>query len=409
MKRFDVVIFGATSFVGKLVFQHFLDNYRDRPDVKWAIAGRSQSKLDALKANAKPDARDVPVLIADAQDLEQLKRMCEQARVVISTAGPFALYGDKLVQACAETGTDYCDITGETLWVAEMMKRHEQAARQTGARLVSFCGFDSIPSDLGVHVLQSEAVRRFGSPCSQVRLRVFHARGNPPGGTYATAMEFIGKAAKDKTVRDDLANPYLLCPSEPAFHVKQNEAHWPTWDADFKQWTAAFVMAGINTRVVHRSNALLAGRYGRDFKYEEAILVGRSWWGFTGAWLVTGLMVGFVALAAMPVTRRLLQRFVVPKPGEGSSLKSLRQCTFDVRLTGETERGSKVKVRLSGAGDPACYATSRMLAESGVCLALDIGKETHPGGFWTPATLMSDKLVERINRHGQMRFEVLPG
>ena len=407
MKPFDVVIFGATSFVGKLVVQHFLEVHGVGRSVSWAMAGRSLSKLQALKTSYGPAAADVPILIADADDLDQLKRMCEKTKVVITTAGPFVLYGEKLVQACAETGTDYGDITGETLWVAEMIKRHEKTAQQTGARLVNFCGFDSIPSDMGLHFLQTESLRRFKAPCIQARLRVFHARGNPPGGTYATAIDFIGKAAKDKAYRDAMADPYLLCPPGHGLTQAQNEAYLPMFDKDFKQWTAAFVMAGINTRVVHRSHALLGQRYGAQFKYEEAILVGPSVFGLVGAYVVTGVMLTFVALAASSWTRPVLQRFLVPKPGQGSNLKSLQKCSFDVRLTGETAKGETVQVRLAGKGDPACYATSRMLAESGICLAQDISKADKPGGFWTTASIFSEKLIDRLNRHGQMRFEVL--
>lgn len=407
MKPFDVVIFGATSFVGKLVVQHFLEVHGVGRSVSWAVAGRSLAKLQALKNSYGPAAADVPILIADADDLDQLKQMCAKTKVVITTAGPFVLYGEKLVQACAETGTDYGDITGETLWVAEMIKRHEKTAQLTGARLVNFCGFDSIPSDMGLHFLQTESLRRFKAPCIQARLRVFHARGNPPGGTYATAIDFIGKAAKDKAYRDALADPYLLCPPGHGLTQVQNEAYLPTFDKDFKQWTAAFVMAGINTRVVHRSHALLGQRYGAQFKYEEAILVGPSVFGLVGAYVVTGVMLTFVALAASSWTRPVLQRFLVPKPGQGSNLKSLQKCSFDVRLTGETAKGETVHVRLAGKGDPACYATSRMLAESGICLAQDISKADKPGGFWTTASIFSDKLIDRLNRHGQMRFEVL--
>ena len=407
MNRFDVVIFGATSFVGKLVVQHFLDVHGLGQSVSWAIAGRSRSKLEELRKSYGPSAEAIPILIADADNLGELKTMCEQTKVVITTAGPYALYGEKLIQACAETGTDYCDITGETLWVAKMMKRYEKTAQQTGARLVNFCGFDSIPSDMGVHFLQNESIRRFGAPCTKVRMRIFHARGNPPGGTYATALDLISKAVKNKAYRAALANPYLLCPPDHGVAEIQNEAYLPIFDADFKQWTAAFVMASVNTRVVHRSNALSGHRYGVRFKYEEAILVGRSAVGFIGAYVVTGVMLTFVALAALPLTRDLLKRFVLPKPGEGSNLKSLAKCDFDIRFTGETELGEKVGIRLTGKGDPACYATSRMLAESGICLAKDVSKAEKPGGFWTTSSIFSDNLIDRIHRHGQMKFEVL--
>ncbi|MDO9235296.1 MAG: saccharopine dehydrogenase NADP-binding domain-containing protein [Aquabacterium sp.] len=407
MSAFDIVIFGATSFVGKLVVKHFLDVHGVGGKVSWAIAGRSKSKMTALRQSYGPAAEKVPILIADANSLTALKAMCLQTKVVITMAGPYVLYGENLLRACAETGTDYCDITGEVPWVAEMMKRYEEVAQQTGARIVNFCGFDSIPSDMGVHYLQREAQRRFGRPCTKVRLRVFHARGNPPGGTYATAMDAIGEASRSKAYRAALADPYLLCPPNHGFKVKQNEAYFPAYDPDFKQWSAAFVMAGINTRVVHRSHALLGKPYGDSFRYEEAILVGPSLIGRIAAYTVTGLMVGFVGLAAMAPTRSLLKRFVLPKPGEGSKLRSLAQCSFDVRLTGETDHNQQIQIRLKGQGDPACFATSRMIAESGMCLARDVAKADKPGGFWTTSSLFGDKLINRLHMHGQMKFEVL--
>ena len=407
MSRFDVVVFGATSFVGRLVAKHILETHGVGQGLSWAIAGRSPARLAALKDSLGGAAADVQVLIADADQLDQLKAMCLQTKVVITTAGPFARYGDKLVQACAETGTDYCDITGEVPWVAEMIKRFEPTAKQSGARIVSFCGFDSIPSDLGVHHLQREAQRRYGATCTNVRMRVFHARGNPPGGTYATVMDAIEEATRSKAFRAALANPYVLCPPGHGFVLKQREARSPAYDADHRQWSAMFVMGGINTRVVHRSHALLGAPYGRAFRYEEAMLVGPGLLGRLAAYAVTLGLVSFVTLAAMPVTRSLLRRFAIPKPGEGSSLKGLSRCSFDIRLTGETDGSEQVRVRLAGQGDPACFATSRMLAESGICLATELSKADAPGGFWTPASLLGDKLIDRLNRYAQMKFDVV--
>lgn len=409
MKQYDVVIYGASSFVGKLVVAHFAQTYGVGQGLSWAIAGRSRDKLAAVQREQGRDADGIPILIADAEDLPALKAMCAQTKVVISMAGPFALYGSKLVQACAETGTDYCDITGEPIWVAEMMQRHEQTAKATGARIISFCGFDSIPSDLGVHLLQQEALRRFGKPCAKARLRVMHARGNPPGGTYASAMDAISKATSDKAYRQAMFNPYLICPPGHGFTARQNNAFLPAFDRTIRQWTAHFVMGNINTRVVHRSNALKGKAYGAVFQYEEAIAVGKGLFGWVGAQMVSLLMLGFVMLAALPITRQLLTRFVLPKPGEGSNLARLAQCNFDVRLIGETDAQQQVQVALKGDGDPACYATSRMIAEAGVCLAMDVDKQACPGGFGTPATVLGDKLIGRLHQNGKMRFSVLPG
>jgi short subunit dehydrogenase-like uncharacterized protein len=408
MKKHDVVIYGATSFVGKLVVEHFAKTYGVGQGLSWAIAGRSHDKLDAVRRAQGQGADAIPILIADAQDLPALKAMCAQAKVVISMAGPFAIHGAKLVQACAETGTDYCDITGEPIWVAEMMQRHEKTAKATGARIISFCGFDSIPSDMGVHLVQQEAMRRFGKPCAQVRMRVMHARGNPPGGTYATAMDAIGKASSDSAYRKAMFDPYLICPQGHGFTAKQSNAFLPAFDPTIKRWTAHFVMGNINTRVVHRSNALKGKAYGAAFRYDEAIVVGPGLLGWVGAQVVSGLMFGFVVLAALPITRQLLARFVLPKPGEGSNLAKLAKCDFEVRLIGETGGREQVQVALRGDGDPACYATSRMIAEAGACLAMDVDKQAAPGGFGTPASVLGDKLIERLRRNGKMQFSVLP-
>ena len=408
MKQYDVVIYGATSFVGKLVFEHFAQTYGVGKELSWAIAGRSQEKLASVKREYGRGTESMPVLIADADDLPALKAMCAQTKVVISMAGPFALYGSKLVQACAETGTDYCDITGEPIWVAEMMQRHEKAAKATGARLISFCGFDSIPSDLGVHLIQKEALRRFGEPCTKVRMRVMHASGNPPGGTYASAVDAISKASRDNGYRKAMFDPYLICPEGHGFVAKQNNAFLPAFDGALRQWTAHFVMGNINTRVVHRSNALKDKAYGATFQYEEAVAIGKGWLGYLAANAVSVVMISFVALAALPITRQLLTRFVLPKPGEGSDLAKLARCRFDVRFIGEVNAQKQVQVALRGNGDPACYATSRMIAEAGVCLALDIDKQAFPGGFGTPAAVFGDKLIERLHRNGQMQFTTLP-
>lgn len=407
MRQFDLIVFGATSFVGKLVVQHILETHGVGRGLSWAIAGRSNTKLNDVLRRHGDAASHVAVLVADANNLDELKAMCVQAKVVITTAGPYSLYGEKLVQACAQTGTDYCDITGEVPWVVEMIARHEKTAQQTGARLVSFCGFDSIPSDMGVYYLQREAQRRFRSACTSVRMRVLYARGNPPGGTYASLVHAISEASHSKTYRAALADPYVLCAPDHEFRVKQNEAYLPTFDSEFEQWSAAFVMAGINTRVVHRSNSLLGNPYGTQFRYEEALLVGRSLPGRVAAYAVTGGLASFVALVATPMTRTLLQRFILPKPGEGSDLNRLAACRYDVRFTGEAVSGEKIHVRVKGQGDPACFATSRMLSEAGICLAHDVSKADKPGGFWTTASLCGDKLIGRLQQHAKMQFDVL--
>jgi short subunit dehydrogenase-like uncharacterized protein len=335
--------------------------------------------------------------------------MCREARVVVSTVGPYALYGEPLVKACVETGTDYCDLTGEVQWIRRMVTRHEAAARASGARIVHCCGFDSIPSDLGVHVLQRGAQRRYGAPLERVRLRVKAMRGGASGGTVASLLNVLKEVGHDKSLRAELANPYSLCVGGDAPATRQPNVAGAVFDKAFGSWVAPFVMAGINTRVVHRSNALTGWRYGREFRYDEAVLMGRGLRGRLGALGTAVGLGGFMVAASIGPLRSLLERFVLPKPGEGPSPEAQRTGFFDLRLHGVTADGKTLRGKVTGDRDPGYGSTARMLLQAAACLASDTPKDALPGGFWTPATAFGDRLVERLEARAGLTFTVEQG
>jgi short subunit dehydrogenase-like uncharacterized protein len=406
--QFDVIVFGATSFVGQILVQYLTDNFNqpNKETLNWAIAGRSQTKLDKVKTQVKQP--DLTTMIADAQDEAAIKTMCAQARVIISTVGPYALFGETLVKVCAESGTDYCDLTGEVQWIDRMLKKYEATAKASGARIVHSSGFDSIPSDMGVYFTQREAKKSLGEYCNNVSMRVKAAKGGASGGTIASIVNVTKEVMKDPKLRKDLINPYLICPPGHDYKVRQFDTKKPTFDKDFNGWTAPFIMAGINTRIVFRSNALMNSAYGTDFKYDEAMLVGKGIKGRLAATaLVAGLGAFFVGAAIRP-SRWVLERFMLPKPGEGPTPKEQLEGYYDIRFKGKTPSGKEIQTKVMGQGDPGYGSTSQMLGQVGVCLALDKELLTDKeGGFWTTSTLLGDRLLERLEKDAQLKFEVL--
>jgi short subunit dehydrogenase-like uncharacterized protein len=329
--------------------------------------------------------------------------------VVASTVGPYALHGSPLVAACAATGTDYCDLTGEVQWVRRMISRHERAARASGARIVHCCGFDSLPSDLGVHVLQREALARFGQPLARVRMRVRTMRGGFSGGTIASLLNVVDEARRDPALRRALADPYVLCPPSRSARPRQPEVRLPQRDPDSGDWAAPFVMAAINTRVVHRSNALGGHAYGKDFEYDEAVSTGPGLKGRAAAAAIAGGLAAGLLAGALPPTRALLQRFVLPAPGEGPSPLAQQQGRWDLRFFGSGPDQAPLALRVTGDRDPGYGSTGKMFGEAAIALASDRGRKRAPGGFWTPASLLGDVLVERLQAHAGVRFELQDG
>jgi short subunit dehydrogenase-like uncharacterized protein len=401
---YDIVVFGATSFVGQILTDYLLKAYGTGKDLKWAIAGRSQAKLNSLKADLGNAGTDLPMLIADAADESALKELCDQTRVVISTVGPYALFGEPLVKVCAETGTDYCDLTGEVQWIRRMVDKYEDTAKSSGARIVHSCGFDSIPSDMGVWFLQQQSEQIFGAPCKDVRMRVKAAKGEFSGGTVASLMNAVKEAAADPALRKEMANPFSICPKDHRSKARQPNLKGAEYDNELGVWLAPFVMSAMNNRIVHRSNALQDARYGKEFTYDEAMIVGRGMKGRLTAYGVTAALGGFVTASAFKPSRWVVEKFV-PQPGEGPSPEAQEAGYYDLRFVGKTEDGKTIKTKVLGDRDPGYGSTSKMLGEAGVCLAFDVADK--PGGIWTPSSLMESKLFDRLTAKAGLSFELL--
>lgn len=408
---YDVVVFGATSFVGQLLTRYLAEYFSAQTEtMRWAIAGRSDTKLAELKRSLGAAGQSLPVIVADAASETQLRALCAQTRVVVSTVGPYALYGEPLIKVCAETGTDYCDLTGETQWIKKMVEKYASAAQQSGARIVHCCGFDSVPSDMGVWFLQQQAMRQWNTPATHVKMRIKTLKGGASGGTVASMINVVQEAAANPSLRKELINPYTLCPKGHGFNARQHYVKSAEFDTDFDAWIAPFVMAAINERVVHRSNALSGNAYGSQFTYDEAVLTGTGFKGRLSALAIVAGLGAFVAGIVIGPIRHLMERFLLPKPGEGPSPEAQLAGRYDLRFFGRTGAGQTVRVKVTGDRDPGYGSTSKMLGQAAISLALDHvehgNKIGRAGGFWTPATMFDGRFIERLTRHAGLRFEL---
>jgi short subunit dehydrogenase-like uncharacterized protein len=407
-RTFDIVLFGATGFTGKLVAEYLL--LHGPRHVKWALAGRSRAKLEAVRdelAALEPRAASLALLVADTNDEASLEDLATAARVVCTTVGPYMKYGRTLASACARHGAHYCDLTGEVPFMRESIDRNDTRARESGARIVHACGYDSIPSDLGVLMVHDHAKRAWGEELAWVKMFAGETSGGVSGGTIATMLELLAAAKRDKAMRRLLGNPYALDPREEggARRPEGSDVRGVRWDEDLRMWTGPFVMASTNTRVVRRSNALLDHAYGRAFRYSEAMSFGPGPKGFAMATAATaGLAAFFLAASAKPM-RELLERTLLPSPGEGPSKAVRDKGFFVVRHIAETTGGRRVQARIEGKSDPGYGESAKMLGESALCLALDEAALPKRAGVLTPATAMGMPLVERL-RAAKMVFDV---
>lgn len=404
---FDLVLMGASGFTGRLVAEYLLLRHGAGAEFKWALAGRNLEKLEAVRRELGEAASELPLLIADSNDRASLDALVAQTRAVCSTVGPYALYGSELVAACAAGGTDYCDLTGEVPWMRQMLDAHEEAAIKSGARLVHCCGFDSIPSDLGVWFLQHQAQRLFGKPMTRIRLGVQSLKGKMSGGTAASMLNIIESSRSDPEVARIAKNPYALCPEEFRKGPRQPYVKGPKFDEDLDAWMAPFVMAAINTRIVHRSHALQGRPWGEEFTYDEAMMTGRGFKGRRRAITWSLALGGFALGASLGPTRKIMQKRVLPKPGEGPSPEEQERGLFKLLLVGRDDEGHEVRVRVTGDRDPGYGSTSKMLGEAAYTLATDVPEGSPPGGFWTPSTAMAEKLIPRLVEHAGLTFELL--
>lgn len=387
--KFDIVVYGATGFTGQLVAEYLAAHYKGDRDLKWAMAGRSHDKLatvrDAIGAPA-----DTPLIVADASDPASLKAMVDQTRSVISTVGPYLLYGSELLATCVASGTDYFDLCGEPPWMRRMIDTHEAAAKSTGARIVFSCGYDSLPFELGVFYAQQEARKLFGAPTNRVKGRVREMRGTFSGGTAASMRALFAAAANDPSLVALLRNPFALTPGFEG--PKQPPGNRPVFDQDLDTWTAPFVMANINTRNVHRSNFLLGFPYGQDFVYDEMMLAGPGEQG--------------EALAKRIATANTSEKMNSggPKPGEGPSKEERENGMYDLLFVAIAPDGKQARAVVKGDRDPGYGSTSKMISECAICLLHDTPDVA--AGIWTPGAAMGHKLIKRLVDHAGLTFGV---
>jgi short subunit dehydrogenase-like uncharacterized protein len=386
--KFDIVVYGATGFTGQLVAEYLAAHYRNDKQLKWAMAGRSLDKLakvrDAIGAPA-----DTPLIVADSSDPASLQAMIDQTKSVVTTVGPYLLYGNELLAACAASGTDYFDLCGEVPWMRRMIDAHRATAERSGARIVFSCGYDSLPFELGVYTCQEAAKKAFGAPVARVKGRVRAMKGTFSGGTAASGKAIFEAAAKDPSLLGLVRDPFALTPDSAG--PKQPPGNRVVFDEDLQTWLTPFFMANINTRNVHRSNMLLGFPYGRDFVYDEMQIAGP---GEEGEAKAKRIMAANNNLASQ----------AVPKPGEGPSKEERETGYYDLLFVGVAPDGRQVRASVKGDRDPGYGSTSKMISECAICLLRDTPDV--PAGFWTPGAAMREALIKRLVDNAGLTFQV---
>lgn len=386
--KFDIVVYGATGFTGQLVAEYLTQHYKSDRTLKWAMAGRSLGKLKAVR-DAIGAPGNTPLIVADASDAASLRAMAEQTMSVITTVGPYQLYGEQLLAACAATGTDYFDLCGEPIWMRQMIDKYEAAAKESGARIVFSCGFDSVPFELGTFFVQEEAKRVFGAPAARVKGRVRDMRGTLSGGTAASAKATFDAVAKDISLIAILNDPFALTPGFSG--PKQPKGNRPLLEEDLQSWAAPFMMALINTRNVHRSNMLMGFPYGQDFVYDEMVLTGPGEKGEANAKRVMAANAEKTGPSA-------------PKPGEGPSKEERENGLFNLLYVAIAPDGRAVRAGVTGDRDPGYGSTSKMISECAICMLRDVTDVA--AGFWTPGAAMQHTLVKRLRDNAGLTFAV---
>ena len=386
--KFDVVVYGATGFTGQIVAEYLAARYSNEDKIKWAMAGRSLSKL-AVVRDVIGAPKDTPLIEADAGDQNALRSLVAKTKLVLTTVGPYQLYGSDLVAACANAGTDYLDLCGEPAWMREMIDAHHATAQASGARIVFSCGFDSIPFELGVYFLQENAKKEFGATVPRVKGRVRKMKGTFSGGTAASLKATYAAASKNLSLVALLKNPFSLTPGFEG--PKQPPGNKPQYDEDLETWSAPFVMATINTRNVHRSNFLMDFPYGKTFVYDEMMVAGPGEKGEATAKAIVG------ANAAMGSSSG-------PKPGEGPSKDERDSGFYDILFVGLSSDGRRIHASVLGDRDPGYGSTSKMIAECAVCLLRDAADVK--GGVWTPGAAMGNRLIKRLTENAGLSFTI---
>ena len=384
-KSLDVVIYGATGFTGKLVVEYMQENYGNDESVSWAIAGRSEEKLKAVSEDLKVGS-NVPHLLVDSNDTDSIESMVKQTKCVLTTVGPYQLYGAKILQQCVIHGVDYVDLCGEPGWMHEMINEYSNQAKETGARIVFSCGFDSIPFDLGVYFLQKEVIAQHGQPAPNVRGRVRAMNGEFSGGTAASLGATMTSLKEKPELFEVLINPFAL--SNGFTGPEQAQDSKPVYDAKLETWVAPFFMAPINTKNVHRSNVLMDHLYGEDFCYNEMWIQGP----------------GEEGKAAAEFAASMNPLADAPAPGEGPSKESRDNGNYNVLFCADLADGTTIQAAISGDMDPGYGSTSKMIAESAICLVKECPELV--GGIYTPAPAMGEKLIARLQANAGLDFRI---
>ena len=386
-RKFDVIVFGATGYTGKLVAEYMKDEYGDDENIKWAIAGRNMDKLMQVK-NDLGLKDEIEMIEVDSSDIDALNKMTCSTKCVLTTVGPYQLYGSDLVQSCANNGTDYVDLTGEPGWMYEMINLCKEQAEKSGSRIVFSCGFDSIPFDLGVYFLQKAFIEKNGKPAERIRGRVQAMNGEFSGGTIASLGATMATLKEKPELIKVLANPFSL--SEGFEGPPQPDDSKVILDEKINMWVAPFVMAPINTKNIHRSNFLLNHMYGENFEYDEMMIAGEG---------EDGKIIADAMTTANPMGGDN-----VPQPGEGPSKESREQGNYDVLFVAESG-DETMQARVTGDMDPGYGSTSKMIAESALCLVKDC--DALPGGIYTPAPSMGETLISRLVQRAGLTFDLI--
>jgi len=386
--KFDIIVYGATGFTGQLVAEYLAAHYRDDKQLKWAMAGRSLDKLAKVR-DAIGAAPDTPLIAADSGDAASLNAMIDQTRSIVTTVGPYLLHGNELVAACAASGTDYFDLCGEVPWMRRVIDAHHATAQHSGARILFSCGYDSLPFELGVYFCQKTAKKVIGAPVARVKGRVRAMKGTFSGGTAASGRAIFEAAAKDPSLLALVRDPFALTPGFKG--PKQPPGNRPIFDDDLQTWLTPFFMANINTRNVHRSNALMYFPYGRDFVYDEMQITGPGEEGEAAAKRIMAASNNLASSAG-------------PKPGEGPSKEERETGYYDLLFVGIAPDGRQVRVSVKGDRDPGYGSTSKMIAECAICLLRDAPDV--PAGIWTPGAAMREPLIKRLVDNAGLSFEV---
>ena len=386
--KYDIVVFGASGYTGRLVAEYLQGEYANT-SLKWAMAGRSLDKLASVRtALGIPDSVDL--VSVDSDDAASVGQMVSDCKVVITTVGPYQLYGEELIKQCAEQGTDYVDLSGEPSWMHETIAQHSAAAKTSGARIVHSCGFDSIPFDLGVYCLQQRAITQTGKPIATVKGRVRAMNGTFSGGTIASMRATMASAQANPAIIKVLTNPFAL--TEGFTGPEQPTGAAPQYDEELNSWSAPFVMAAINTKNIHRSNFLLGHQYGEDFRYDEMLLTGDGEQGKAAAEYVA---------KDDSIGKSDLQ------PGDGPTQEERENGNYDAIFAGQNSEGELMISSVQGDRDPGYGSTSKMLAEAAICLLEN--PTLASGGLWTPAAAMGQALIDRLHAHAGLTFQIEKG